>query len=70
MTSSIALLLSVIFVLSATCSGQFLATDTVNAPSFNSTLYLAGPGGTQQVLYEDVTSGVLRPSYASMIDAD
>ena len=58
MATSIATPLSVVLTaLAATCSGQLLAEDYVKAPTFNSSLYIAGPGGRQQVLYEDAQSG-------------
>ena len=69
MTTSIAYALSVILVhLVAQSSGQFLANDYVKAPSFNSTLYISGPGGRQQVLYEDAQSGVDCTWYPSLAD--
>ena len=47
----------ILIALGAACSGHFLAEDYVKAPSFNNSLFIAGPGGRQQVLYEDAQSG-------------
>ena len=53
----------VCLALLATCSAQFLADDNVKAPSFNSSLYISGPGGYQQVLYEDAMTGEHQAAY-------
>lgn len=43
----------------APAAAQFLAEDRVESPFFNNSLYFAGPGGYQEVLYQDITSGAL-----------
>ena len=62
MMSAAAKLVALVLFACAVAPGkaQYLAEDNVDSPTFNNSLYFAGPGGYQEVLYEDATSGALR----------
>ena len=56
-TQVAAICLALALSLPGPTQAQLLADDSVGGPVFNNTPYYAGPGGYQEVLYEDLMSG-------------